>query len=90
MLTRVRSLVRKDICRSLSHEIGKEVHNMPSWLLMEMKTNHAGEYGAVQIYTGAYYGLRVHEQINIWIDGRTNTHTPFMLQLTIVSSHPRH
>ena len=41
---------------------------MPRWLLLEMRTNHAGEYGAVQIYKGAYYGLKLHEQLNVFID----------------------
>ena len=46
----------------------EEVCRMPPWLLLEMKTNHAGEYGAVQIYHGAYYGLKLHEQLNVFID----------------------
>jgi ubiquinone biosynthesis monooxygenase Coq7 len=33
-------------------------------MIIEMRTNHAGEYGAVQIYNGAFYGLKVHELLN--------------------------
>lgn len=31
-------------------------HAIPSWLEAELRTNHAGEYGAVEIYRGALYG----------------------------------
>ena len=34
-------------------------NNFPSWLQMELKTDHAGEFGAVEIYRGALLGARV-------------------------------
>ena len=49
-------------------DVVEEIKRMPPWLMLEMRTNHAGEYGAVQIYNGAYYGLKIHEQLNIFID----------------------
>lgn len=55
-------------CHLLSPVVA-ELNSMPSWLSIEMRTNHAGEFGAVQIYNGAYMGLKIHGQLNIWIDG---------------------
>jgi demethoxyubiquinone hydroxylase (CLK1/Coq7/Cat5 family) len=47
---------------------GIEKETFPDWLKLELRTNQAGEYGAVQIYNGAYYGLKFHENVNVWID----------------------
>ena len=51
-------------------ELQKELQIIPDWLRLELRTDHAGEYGAVQIYNGAYYGLKLHEVTNIWIDSQ--------------------
>ena len=31
-------------------------HAFPPWLQAELRTNHAGEFGAVEIYRGALFG----------------------------------
>jgi 3-demethoxyubiquinol 3-hydroxylase len=61
-------LRRRKIHLGHIHTIEQEVTTMPKWLVSEMRSNHAGEYGAVQIYNGAKYGLKLHEQLNIFID----------------------
>jgi 3-demethoxyubiquinol 3-hydroxylase len=40
-----------------------ESKSIPNWLLLELKTNHAGEFGAVQIYRGAFYGLTLRKKL---------------------------
>ena len=40
-----------------------EAKLIPHWLLLELKTNHAGEYGAVQIYKGASYGMTLRKKL---------------------------
>ena len=34
-------------------------HPLPTWLVTELRTNQAGEYGAVRIYEGALVGLKL-------------------------------
>lgn len=36
---------------------------MPRWVKTEMRTNHAGEFGAVRIYEGSLKGLRLHHAL---------------------------
>lgn len=36
-------------------------HPLPSWLVTELRTNQAGEYGAVRIYEGALVGLKLRK-----------------------------
>ena len=69
---------------STSVSASEEVCRMPHWLLLEMRTNHAGEYGAVQIYNGAYYGLKLHEQLNIFIDKKRDA---MKIALDFVDKH---
>eukprot|EP00936_MAST-01D_sp_MAST-1D-sp1_P000199 g199.t1 len=38
---------------------------LPPWLLAEMRSNHAGETGAVQIYNGAIWGLELRKRIGL-------------------------
>jgi len=44
------------------------VNNFPNWLQMELKTDHAGEFGAVEIYRGALLGARVRLYAGIGTD----------------------
>jgi ubiquinone biosynthesis monooxygenase Coq7 len=44
------------------------VNNFPSWLQVELKTDHAGEFGAVEIYRGALLGARVRLYAGIGTD----------------------
>jgi 3-demethoxyubiquinol 3-hydroxylase len=69
---------------SSSVDAQAELQSIPPWLLSEMRTNHAGEYGAVQIYTGAYYGLKFHEQLNIFIDDKREA---MKIALEFVNKH---
>lgn len=41
----------------------------PAWLRTEMRTNHAGEFGAVEIYTGALYAAAARSRMNLETDG---------------------
>ena len=70
---------------SSSSSSSKETtHALPKWLIQEMRTNHAGEYGAVQIYNGAFYGLKIHAQINPFIDDH-----PIDKALSFVEKHKK-
>jgi ubiquinone biosynthesis monooxygenase Coq7 len=37
-------------------------HPLPTWLVTELRTNQAGEYGAVRIYEGALVGLKLRNE----------------------------
>ena len=39
--------------QSLTTAAKRQSHLFPAWLQTELKTDHAGEYGAVEIYRGA-------------------------------------
>jgi len=41
----------------------------PAWLRTELRTNHAGEFGAVEIYTGALYAAAARARMNLETDG---------------------
>ena len=43
---------------------------MAPWLLKEMRSNHAGETGAVQIYAGALWGLELRKRVGLRGDAK--------------------
>ena len=43
--------------------------DFPAWLRTEMRTNHAGEFGAVEIYKGALYAAAARARMNLETDG---------------------
>ena len=47
--------------QSLTTAAKRQSHLFPAWLQTELKTDHAGEYGAVEIYRGALLGARLRE-----------------------------
>ena len=48
--------------KALLKQVQPQKSLWPEWLKVEMRTNHAGEFGAVQIYEGAQYGLLKYEK----------------------------
>jgi demethoxyubiquinone hydroxylase (CLK1/Coq7/Cat5 family) len=47
--------------QALTTAAKRQSHLFPAWLQTELKTDHAGEYGAVEIYRGALLGARLRE-----------------------------
>jgi ubiquinone biosynthesis monooxygenase Coq7 len=47
----------------VSAGLAAEAKVLPRWMVNELRTNHAGEYGAVRIYQGALAGLRLHHAV---------------------------
>eukprot|EP00802_Teleaulax_amphioxeia_P023537 Tamp_24131.p1 GENE.Tamp_24131~~Tamp_24131.p1 ORF type:complete len:267 (-),score=37.30 Tamp_24131:203-1003(-) len=57
--------------KTLTAAAKRQSHLFPAWLQTELKTDHAGEYGAVEIYRGALLGARLRETFG-WTGADTN------------------